>query len=77
MAQGMVVKNLFSHFLSHSVGILSGWHFVRWNFVLPPKDAPTMAFRRVAQPAAALQLGYEEMEREWGKEEEMEREWGN
>ena len=41
---------------------------------------------RVAQPAAALQPGCEEMEREWGKgqrmrkwteNEEMDREWGN
>ena len=32
---------------------------------------------RVSQPAAALQPGCEEMEREWGNEEEMEREWGN
>ena len=32
---------------------------------------------RVSQPAAALQPGCEEMEKEWGNEEEMEREWGN
>ena len=32
---------------------------------------------RVAQPAGALELGCEEMEREWGNQEEMERDWGN
>ena len=29
---------------------------------------------RVAQPAGALEVGCEEMERDWGNEEEMERE---
>ena len=32
---------------------------------------------RVGQPVGALELGFEEMEREWGNQEEMEREWGN